>query len=85
MCSQLRDRGRKLCNDLKVISIWKEVITGQSYDTTEVLSVLELIEKRLELWRYYDVVTNRIADWTNSDFLKVCKRIFTCWALGELM
>lgn len=68
---QLRDRGRRICNDLKVINTWNEIITETTYDMTEVLVVMESIEKRLELWRYYDVCTNRIKDWTNNSFIKV--------------
>ena len=58
-------------NKLSELSKCQTIIVGNQYDLKHVSDILHAIDKRQELWRYYDVSSQTIRDWLQTVFKKV--------------
>ena len=58
-------------DQLSDLSKCQAIILGSQYDLKPVIDIQHAIEKRQELWRYFDVSSYTIREWMQTVFKKV--------------
>lgn len=58
-------------DQLSDLSKCQAIILGSKYDLKPVVDIQHAIEKRQELWRYFDVSSYTIREWMQTVFKKV--------------
>ena len=58
-------------DQLSDLSKCQAIILGSQYDLKPVIDIQHAIEKRQELWRYFDVSSYTIREWMQTGFKKV--------------
>jgi hypothetical protein len=55
---------------------WKEAITSEPYDISFLSEAAAKMDIRQELWKYFEVSTLLLQEWSSTPFKKVWKLMF---------